>query len=139
MIQIQSHSERFKLFTGVFYQSGEGESNLSVRSLLLNCLFFDLTTSCISGSFSSLVPSSWQQRAAGWWTTFSDPVKHSWSEDNTELIFQAGQERLGSSLLLVDANSTVVGLTEEPQPRPQANVTLQNGVSEKEGQKLCPW
>lgn len=127
MIQIQSHSERFEFFTGVFYQSGEGESNLSVRSLLLNCLFFDLITSCISGSFSSLVPSSWQHRAPGWWTTFSDPVKHSWSEDNIELIFQAGQKCLGSSLLLVEANSMVVGLPEEPQPRPQANVTLQNG------------
>lgn len=36
---------------------------------------------------------------------------------------------MGSSLLLVDANSTVVELPEEPRPRPQANVTLVKRLS----------
>lgn len=33
-------------------------------------------------------------------------------------------------------DSVVLGLTQEPQPGPQANMTLQNGVCEKDGRKL---
>lgn len=81
-------------------------ANLSARSQLLNCPIYGLATSRISGCFSTLAPSSWQQTAPGWWNVFSDPAEHSWSEDKAELKFQAERERLGSAFLLVEAKRT---------------------------------